>query len=197
MPLTLRVPADEAVAAADRVGYPVAVKAAHRRIGGSIEAGMALDLTDEADVVESVAAMREHLGDDAAIVQVQPMLHAGTDLRVHVVDDDRLGPIVTVGLGGVQADLIGDEVSRLAPVSPTVGRRMVEASRAAPALDDDELARLGELIARVAHLASDHRRIHEIDLNPVIVSEQGCWVADASITIGDADRLEAVRRLDS
>jgi acyl-CoA synthetase (NDP forming)/RimJ/RimL family protein N-acetyltransferase len=196
MARTLRVAADDAVEAANRVGYPVAIKAAHRRIGRSIEAGLALDLNHDDEVVESVAAMREFLGDDAAVVLVQPMLHAGTDLRVHVVDDERLGPIVTVGLGGVQADLIGDEVSRLAPVSPTVGRRMVEASRAAGALDDDELARIGELIARVAHLAADHGRLHELDLNPVIVSDSGCWVADAEITIGDADRLEAVRRLD-
>jgi acyl-CoA synthetase (NDP forming) len=195
MARTLRVAADDAVAAADTVGYPVAIKAAKRRVGRSVEAGMALDLAHEHDVVEAITAMRAHLGDDAAVVHVQPMLHAGTDLRVHVVDDDRLGPIVTVGLGGVQADLIADEVSRLAPISPTAGRRMVEASRASAALDDDELTRVGELIARVAHLASDHSRLHEIDLNPIIVSEQGSWVADATVVLGDADRLEAVRRL--
>ncbi len=192
---TLHVPADRAVEAANQVGYPVAVKAGHRHIGRSVEAGMALDLTDDTGVVEAVTAMQRHLGDDASDVLVQPMLHAGTDVRVHVVDDERLGPIITVGLGGVQADLIGDEVSRLAPVSPTVGRRMVEASRASAALSAAEIDRLAELIARVSHLAADHSRLHEIDLNPVIVSPSECTVADATVRLGDPDRLAAVRRL--
>ncbi|MEZ5295930.1 MAG: acetate--CoA ligase family protein [Ilumatobacteraceae bacterium] len=127
---TRRVRADDAVAAADELGYPVALKAAQRRVGRSVEAGIALDLADANDVADAIRIMREHLGDDAATVEVQQMLPPGVDLRIRVEDDERLGPIITVGLGGVQADLIGDEVSRLAPVSPVVARRMVETTRA-------------------------------------------------------------------
>ncbi|MEQ8439277.1 MAG: GNAT family N-acetyltransferase [Ilumatobacter fluminis] len=194
---TRRVDAGDAVAAADELGYPVAVKAAQRRIGRSVEAGIALDLADADDVAEAISIMRQHLGDDAATVEVQRMLPPGTDLRVRVEDDERLGPIITVGLGGVQADLIGDEISRLAPVSPVVARRMVEATRASGALDDDTLTRVADLVARIAHLASDHPRLQEIDVNPVIVSEGHCHVADVVVRLGTPDRHEPVRRLET
>jgi hypothetical protein len=173
----------------------VAIKATHRRFGRSIEAGIALDLTSDDDVAGAIESMREHLGDDAAIVDVQPMVSPGIDLRVRVADDPRLGPIVTVGLGGVQADLIGDEVSRLAPVSASTGRLMIEATRARAALDDETLVFLGDLVARVAHLAADHPRVEELDLNPVIVGHSCCHVADAALVLGEADRHEPVRRL--
>jgi acyl-CoA synthetase (NDP forming)/GNAT superfamily N-acetyltransferase len=194
---TRRVPAADAVAAAEEVGYPVAVKAEHRRIGRSVEAGIALDLAGAADVLAAIESMRTHLGDDADTVDVQAMLPPGVDLRIRVEDDPRLGPIITVGLGGVQADLIADEVSRLAPVSPTVARQMVEATRASGALDDDMLANVAELVARIAHLASDHSRLEELDVNPVIVADGQCRVADVSIRFGDPDRHEPVRRLET
>ena len=197
MSRTRRVEAAEAVAAADELGYPVAVKAAHRRVGRSVEAGIALDLADADDVADAISIMGEHLGEDAAVVEVQQMLPPGVDLRVRVADDERLGPIITVGLGGVQADLIADEVSRLAPVSPVVARRMVEATRASAALDDDTLTRVADLVARIAHLASDHPRLQEIDINPVIVSEGHCHVADVIVRLGAPDRHEPVRRLET
>ncbi|MAT05213.1 MAG: hypothetical protein CL424_09240 [Acidimicrobiaceae bacterium] len=194
---TRRVDAADAVAAADELGYPVAVKATKRRVGRSVEAGIALDLTDGEDVAEAIAIMREHLGDDASLVEVQQMLPPGVDLRIRVEDDERLGPIITVGLGGVQADLIGDEVSRLAPVSPGVARRMVEGTRASGALDDDTLTLVSDVVARLAHLASDHPRLQELDVNPVIVSDGRCHVADVGIRLGIADRHEPVRRLET
>ena len=65
MPPARLVPADDALAAAEELGYPVAIKARHRHVGRSLKAGVALDLTDTADVVESVRVMREELGADA------------------------------------------------------------------------------------------------------------------------------------
>jgi acyl-CoA synthetase (NDP forming) len=194
---TRRVAAGDAVAAANEIGYPVAIKAEHRRIGRSVEAGIALDLTEDDDVRQAIATMHEHLGSDADVVDVQAMLPPGVDLRIRVDDDPRLGPIITVGLGGVQADLIADEVSRLAPVSPIVARQMVEATRASAALDEEMLARVAELVVRIAHLASDHTRVRELDVNPVIVAEGQCRVADVMVRLGEPDRHEPVRRLET
>jgi hypothetical protein len=148
-------------------------------------------------VRQSIATMHEHLGSDADVVDVQAMLPPGVDLRIRVDDDPRLGPIITVGLGGVQADLIADEVSRLAPVSPIVARQMVEATRASAALDEEMLARVAELVVRIAHLASDHTRVRELDVNPVIVAEGQCRVADVMVRLGEPDRHEPVRRLET
>ena len=179
MPRTDLVDVDVAVDTARSIGYPVAVKALGRRIGRSVEAGIALDLSDDGDVETSVAAMRQSLGDDAARVYVQRMVPPGVDLRIRATRDPRLGPLITVGIGGSQADAIGDETSRLAPISPSTARTMIAATRAAALLDDQELDLVADQVTRVAQLVSDHDRVAELDLNPVIVSDAGSWVADA------------------
>ncbi|MGA1556465.1 MAG: GNAT family N-acetyltransferase [Ilumatobacteraceae bacterium] len=199
MPPTTIVAADLAVDAAESIGYPVAVKAEHRRRGRSVHAGIALDLDDGDDVAAAVRSMQEHLGDDAARVVVQRMSTAGLDLRVHCSLDDRVGPVVTAGLGGIHADVIADEASRLAPVSPSTARALIASTRAATALDDDGLEAAADVITRVAQLVSDHPEIAELDLNPVAVDPSGgCRVLDASIALRRPARAErSIRRLDS
>ncbi len=187
----------EVARVASEVGFPVAVKAARRRVGRTAEAGVALDLTDAADVERAVVGMREHLGDDASTLVVQRMASPGVDIRIRVRDDERLGPVITVGLGGVQADAIGDESSRLAPVSPSTAVSMIGDTRAAAALSVGSQERLADVVTRIALLASDHPAIAELDLNPVVVNGDGCCVVDALITLRDGNRHEpAVRRLE-
>lgn len=198
MPPTELVAADEAVAAADRLGYPVAIKAEHRRRGRTLAAGVALDVVDADDVAAAVAAMHEHLGDDAARVIVQRMAPGGLDLRIHSSLDERIGPIVTAGLGGAQADVIADESSRLAPVSPATARSLIAGTRAAAGLPDVALDEVADVITRVAQLVSDHPEIAELDLNPVVVGDDGnCHVVDATILLRRPSRPErSLRRLD-
>jgi acyl-CoA synthetase (NDP forming)/GNAT superfamily N-acetyltransferase len=191
------VPVDGAVAAADEIGYPVAVKARRRHLGRSVHAGVALDLAGPDDVAASAGIMREHLGGDADEVIVQRMVAPGVDVRVRVTADEPVGPVVTVGLGGLQADVIGDEVSRLVPVSPASARTMLDATRAAAALSDDDETSLTDVIVRVAQLVSDHPEIIELDLNPVIVSHGHCVVTDATAHVSSAARAETpLRRLE-
>ena len=197
MPATRRVPAGEAAAAAAAIGFPVAVKAARRRVGRTAEAGVALDLPDADEVARAVATMRDHLGDDAATVLVQGMTAPGVDIRIRLRADDRLGPVVTVGLGGVQADAIGDESSRLAPVSPSTALSMIADTRASHALDADLRDHLADVVTRVALLASDHPAIAELDLNPVVVGADGCCVVDAVLRLDRTPTAEPpVRRLE-
>ena len=197
MPDTQLVDTDAAVSAAQTVGYPVAVKAIGRRIGRSVEAGIALDLSDDDDVETSVASMRHSLGADADRVFVQRMVPPGVDLRIRATRDPLLGPLITVGIGGAQADAIGDVSSRLAPISPSTARSMVAATRAASMLDDHELDVVVDQITRTAQLVSDHNRIAELDLNPMIVSDAGSWVVDATIDLRSPERVEqALRRLE-
>lgn len=197
MPPTRRLPADQALDAAFDVGYPVAIKAAQRHMGRSVEAGIALDLSEPADVTQAITIMREHLGNDAAEVIVQQMVPPGVDIRVQISTDDRLGPVITVGLGGVQADVIGDEVSRLAPISPGVAHSMISSTRAAGALDDHALDRVTDTVVRIAQLASDHPAIASMDLNPVIVSDDRCTVTDATVILEAPTGFDsALRRLE-
>src|SRR5690606_25399309 len=105
---------------------------------------------------------------------------------------------VTAGLGGTQADVIADESSRLAPVSPATARSLISGTRAAAGLSDDALDQVADVITRVAQLVSDHPEIAELDLNPVIVGADGrSHVVDASILLRRPGRPErSMRRLD-
>lgn len=190
---------DDAVRDAHEIGFPVAVKAVHRRPGRSARAGVALDLAKDDDVSEAIEVMRESLGDDAQELVVQAMTSPGLDVRIRCEHDDRLGAIVSVGLGGAQADAIGDRTSRLAPVSPASAATMLTETRITTALDtaDFDSSALVDAIVAAAQLASDHPQIAELDLNPVIVSDTGAVVTDAVIrllpnVVGDGP----LRRLD-
>lgn len=197
MPPTELVDLDEARDAAQRLGYPVAVKAVGRRIGRSVEAGIGLDLSDDSDVQVTAAAMRQAIGADADRVYVQRMVPPGVDLRIRASRDQRLGPLVSVGIGGVQADAIGDVTSRLAPISPSTARAMVADTRAATMLDEHGLDLVADQLTRIAQLVSDHDRVAELDLNPVIVGDDGVWVTDAHIELRRPERVEpAMRRLE-
>jgi acyl-CoA synthetase (NDP forming)/GNAT superfamily N-acetyltransferase len=196
MPTARLVPAGDALAAAREIGYPVAIKARHRHIGRSLKAGVALDLTDTSDVVESVRVMREELGADADEVLVQAMTTPGVDLRIHVTLDERLGSLVSVGLGGVGGDLLADEDVRLAPLSIESARALVSGSRAGAALEQAGIAPdlVVDTLIRTAHLAAEHPAFVEIDLNPVITTTDACCVTDAVVTVAPTGRPEAALR---
>lgn len=199
VPATHLVPASRAVAVADWLGYPVAVKAEHRHLGRSVQAGVALDLGDAGDVLEAVDVMRASLGHDAARVIVQTMTPPGLDLRVRAVADDRLGPVVAVGLGGSPTDLVADEASRLAPLSSAAAEALVAGSRAGPALAENRLdpTDVADTLMRAAQLATDHPEITRLDLNPIIVSPGNCWVTDAIVDIAPSRPIVSpLRRLE-
>ena len=198
MPPTLFVAADDAVAAAEEVGYPVAVKARRRHVGRSLKAGVALDLTDTADVVDSVRVMREELGEHADAMVVQAMTAPGVDLRIRASLDERLGPLVAIGVGGFGSDLLADEKVRLAPLSAESAHALISESRAGAALQQAEIGTglLVDTLIRAAQLAADHPEFVDIDLNPVITTSDSCCVTDAIIRISPVDRPEgALRRL--
>ena len=196
VPPTRLVVADDAVPAADAVGYPVAVKALHRHVGRSLQAGVALDLADAGSVAAAVAAMHQVLGEDAERVVVQSMTAPGLDLRVRVTVDRELGPLVAVGLGGRSADLLADEARRLAPLSEQSAAALVAGSRAGAALAEAGLAdrHLVDVVLRVAQLAADHHHIVAIDLNPAIVTGDGCVVTDAVVDVGPGEHVDVAPR---
>lgn len=189
---------ETAVFEARRIGYPVGMKAQRRRIGRSVHAGVALDLTDDDDVQTSFSTMRQSLGADAASVVIQRMVPPGVDVRVRARAGERIGPVVDVGLGGVQADVIDSGVRRLAPISPAGARQLIEATRVATALHEAgvDADRLIDVIVRVSRLAFEHAELTEIELNPVIVSDDGIWATDVRARVAPAQAPGPLRRLD-
>jgi acyl-CoA synthetase (NDP forming)/L-amino acid N-acyltransferase YncA len=199
VPTTRFVAVDEAATSAEGVGYPVAVKARRRQIGRSVRAGVALDLLDDADVAAATGVMRGELGDGADFVVVQAMVPPGVDLRIHITIDAEAGPLVTVGVGGIQAGLLDDhEQARLAPLSPLDAASLVAESRAGQLLSQAgvDAGAFTETVIRAAQLAADHPEIVAVDLNPVITSLDGCYVTDATVDVAPVVRpTAALRRL--
>ena len=188
-----------AVDDADALGYPVAVKAVHRRPGRSARAGVALDLAAADDVRDAVRVIGDALGDDGDELVVQHMVAPGIDVRIRGEHDDRLGAIVSVGLGGANAEAIGDRTIRLAPVSPANAMTMVRDTRVGAALEAAgfDPSELVQSIVLAAQLASDHPEIVELDLNPVIVGDEGAVVTDTVVRLAPVARDDGpLRRLD-
>jgi hypothetical protein len=187
-----------AVGAAEHIGFPVAVKSTRRTAGRSARAGVALDLGSPDEVDEAVATMVDALGEDASTLVVQEMIPPGVDVRIHCHRDERLGVIVNVGYGGVDADLIGDRTSRLAPLSPAsaaamLGETKVGGALVAAGLDSSPLV---DMIVLAAQLCADQHDVDDLDLNPVIVSDGQALVTDASVRLVDRpDDDGPIRRL--
>lgn len=186
--------ADEAAAAAREIGWPVVLKIVSPDIAHKTEAGgVALHLADEAAVRAAVMAMDTRVRARQPQARIEGFLVArqlagGVEVLVGTQRDPVFGPVVTVGAGGVLAELIGEVSVRLAPLDQDSARQMLGATRlgrllagfrgAAPA-DIDALA---EQIAALSRVAWAHRaRIAGIDLNPVIARPDGALAVDALI----------------
>jgi len=124
-------------------------------------------------------------------VLVQPMTEAGRELLVGVVGDDTFGPLVVLGLGGVDAELLADRTCRLVPVTDLDAADMLAALRGSSMLfDTDEPAvrerdsdAVTDVLLRVGRLAELFPEIAEADLNPVIVRDGRCRIPDARIRL--------------
>jgi hypothetical protein len=175
---------EQALTAADEVGYPVALKAAGiERLARSEAGGVALDLQDANDLEGAYARMREHLGHAMAEAVVQHMVPAGVEVLVTVEAHPAFGSVITVGLGGAFADFIADRSSRALPVTDADARDLVAGARAHEALlrAGADLGALEELLVRVGRLVDDFAELDHLVLNPVLCSAQGAWVVDARI----------------
>lgn len=188
--------ADAIVEVAREIGHPVGLKAAVRLPGRSAASGVALDLHDDDSVRDAADMMRAQLGERADSIIIQRMVPPGVDVRIHCTTDPRLGPIVTVGLGGVHAEAIGDHGSRLAPLSHAAAENLVRGSLAGAALRADNIAidSLVDTVVRLGHLVYDQSHIAAIDMNPAIVSSEGCHPVEVSITVAATAPPEAPLR---
>ena len=188
---------EQALAAADDFGYPVAVKSTARRRSAKTEAGgIALDVHDQAELRSTLDGMGGTLGDALWPVVVQPMVDPGIDVAMSVAESDLVGPVVTLGAGGVATDLSTTEVHVL-PLTDLGARRFVASSPLGPLLDEAGRRGLEDLLLRVGALVEAAPEVVGLELNPVIVSPSGPAVADVRLRVAPIERdpLPPVRRL--
>jgi acyl-CoA synthetase (NDP forming)/GNAT superfamily N-acetyltransferase len=193
IPLIETIPAtgpDEAVGAAARAGYPVALKVADPALVHKSDiGGVRLGLADEAAVRGAYAEIAAILGVPDPGVIVQPMADGGFELVGGVVHDPLFGSLVMLGLGGVYTDLLGDRAFRLVPVTDLEAGRMWRSLRAAPLLTGYrgappvDTGAVEDLMLRLGRLAEDLPEIAELDLNPVLAGPNGLVAVDAKLRL--------------
>src|SRR5215216_2250634 len=175
---------DSAVAAAGRLGYPVALKttvASHKTELG----GVTLGIGDEDALVAAYREMSSRLG---PAVTVQEMVEPGVEMALGVVHDPQFGPLVMVAAGGVLIETLGDRRLALPPLDEVRASKLIDRLAARPLLDGvrgappADVNALARALSRLSLLTRDlGALIGALDVNPVIVGPRGCVAVDALV----------------
>lgn len=186
---------DQALVAARKIGFPVALKLASPDILHKTDVGgVLLNVADEAGVRDGFQnilnrARAAHPGARIAGVQVQKMITGGHEVIVGIKRDPTFGPLVMFGLGGIYVEVLADIAFRLAPLTPADAWEMIGEVRAARLLEGlrgappSDRAALVDAIVRVGQLAAEHPEIAELDINPLLVLPEGQGVAAVDVRV--------------
>jgi acetyl coenzyme A synthetase (ADP forming)-like protein len=201
----LATSADEAATLADRFGYPIVLKVVSPQIAHKTEIGGVVAGLHNADDVRAaytgIVDRAHQLAPDATItgVQVQQMAAPGTEVIVGAVTDPSFGKLVAFGIGGVLVEILKDVTFRLAPVDKADAFSMLDSIKASQLLDGvrggpaADRAAIADIIEKVGRLVGDHPEIAEMDLNPVIATEDGAMAVDVRIAVDFNERPQPNR----
>ncbi|WP_019176444.1 acetate--CoA ligase alpha subunit [Methanomassiliicoccus luminyensis] len=190
--------ADEAVHIAGTIGYPVVLKVSSPDIAHKTDVGgVAVNLRDDEEVRRAYQLMMSRVKDRMPQARVEGALvekmFQGREVIVGMVRDAQFGPVITFGLGGIFVEIMKDVSQRIAPLTPEGVDEMVRSIKAYPILTGArgrrpaDLAALKDVIFRVAKIAEDFPEITELEINPVMVGDEGEGV-------GAVDALATIRR---
>jgi acyl-CoA synthetase (NDP forming) len=186
---------DEAIQAARETGFPVAMKLRSMSITHKTDVGgIALNLQNDADVKNAFIGMKERLNlagraDAMEGVIIQPMIKEGQEIIIGMSQDPVFGPLLMVGIGGVQVELIKDVAFSLHPLLDRDPDYLLAQLKGLPLLTGwrgsapKDMDSLKEVLLRFSALVDDFAEIAEMEINPVMVFDagKGSSVVDARI----------------
>jgi acyl-CoA synthetase (NDP forming)/RimJ/RimL family protein N-acetyltransferase len=183
--------ADEAVAAATELGYPVVLKTvdAYLRLRSDL-GGVFFDIADDDELRHQFASRLADLAPleyDRLVVQRQA--DPGVSVVVETVEDPLFGPVVAFGLSGVAYDVMADRAYAVPPLSAHDVESLLDRPRAAGLLRHArsghtvDRSALSDLVARVGRLSDDLPEVEHLVLRPVVASETGVSVLGAAVTL--------------
>ncbi|MEJ5255181.1 MAG: GNAT family N-acetyltransferase [Acidimicrobiales bacterium] len=198
--------ADEAVAAATEIGFPVALKASGLASYQPGEAGgVALDLYDEQALRAAFQRMCEHLGDAMRPAFVQQQVPPGVAVLVGGHQHVSFGAVIALGLGGAMSAVDTRMPVRVLPLTDTDAERLIAASAVAALLDaaasdgrgGSPREALRSFLLRLAAVIEAVPEIADLVVNPLIVGPDQAWVVDAWVRVAPYrwDPAPAVRRV--
>lgn len=190
-PEKLASSADESVAAAGEIGYPVVLKAEGPEISHKTERELvAVGLKDEADVREAYDRIIANLGDTPHEgVLVQKMIRGERELVIGLVRDPQFGPCVMFGLGGIFTEILKDTSFRVAPITEDDALQMMEDIKAKAILgpvrgkSPADKALLAKALVGLGTIGIEQDNVAEIDVNPLIITGEGEPVAVDALVV--------------
>jgi acetyltransferase len=188
--------ADEAVAFARQMGYPVVLKILSPQIAHKTEAGgVILDIHSDMEVRQAfdMIVQRAKAYDATAQiigVTVQPMIaRKGYEVIIGGKTDPLFGPVILFGMGGVGVELFKDYAIGLPPLNTTLARRIMEETKVYQLLKGyrneppANLKLLEEIMLLFSQLLVDFPQIKEIDINPLLINEKEASILDVRIVV--------------
>jgi acetate---CoA ligase (ADP-forming) len=178
---------DEALAAADALGYPVVLKAigpAHKSDAG----GVAVGVSGPKELETHLSRMSELAVDGYSVERVAPVAE-GVELIAGARRDPRFGPVVLVGLGGLYAEILEDVAVALAPVTAEHAEDLIrslrtasllEGARGRPSLD---VAAAARAVGALSYVAAARPDVQEVEINPLLVTPAGALALDARVVL--------------
>ncbi|MFQ5907415.1 MAG: acetate--CoA ligase family protein [Thermoplasmata archaeon] len=185
----------EAADAANEIGYPVALKALHPEILHKTDYGaVVLDIRTEEELRKHHRTLARRLATQGFEIHewiVQEYARGGKETIMGMNLDEKFGPMLVFGLGGIYVEVLNDVVFRLTPMTDADALRMVQGIRSYPILEGvrgeppSDVAKLAESLQRLSQLVQDFPEIEAVDINPYLVFEmgKGCKVVDARVLL--------------
>jgi len=185
--------AEQAEAVAAELGYPVVAKIVSPDVLHKTElGGVLLNLNDAAAVRAAYRQIVERARQARAALRgvlISRMAPPGTEVIAGLTQDAQFGPVVMFGLGGVFVEVYRDVSFRLIPLTEPDAAAMIREIKASPVLQgvrggrSADLKALANLLLTVSRMAEENPEIAEMDLNPIIVYEEGLSVVDARVLL--------------
>jgi acetyltransferase len=194
---------DAAVAIAEDIGYPVALKLYSETITHKTDVGgVCLNLRNAAELRAAFNAIRDSVCKLAGQshfqgVTVQQMRHGDYELIIGSHVDPQFGPVVMFGAGGQLVEVFRDRAIGLPPLNTTLAERLIDETRISVALKGVRGRRpvdrkaLEQLLVRFSNLVAEQPLIREVDINPVLASDEELIVVDARIVLYPLDATVA------
>ena len=202
-PMVVATTEDEAVMAAEQLGYPVVLKIHSETITHKTDiGGVRLNLGDPEAVREAFWAIKGAVRDRVGAehfdgVNVQPMVRLkGYELIVGCSSDPQFGPVLLFGTGGTLVEVFKDRALALPPLNTTLARRMMEQTKIYTALQGVrgekpvDLAGLEKLLVRFSQIVAEQHFIKEIDINPLLAGPDSILALDARVLLHPLDTRE-------
>ncbi|WP_324650925.1 GNAT family N-acetyltransferase [Georgenia sp. H159] len=197
--------AEEAVAAAEELGWPVALKTRDEILRHRADlGGVRLDLRTAAELTSAMTVMARDLaavGREPNGFDVQVMAPSGVACVVRGTEDELYGPVVSFGLGGDAVELLDDVSYRIPPLTDVDVAQMIRSAKASPRLFGHrglpvlDVRALENVVARVSVLTDDLPEVRQLLLNPVLVGRRGAALLSAVVEVAQPGRADSGRRV--